>query len=309
MIYKELAAKLNRRRGGIPLLIGDPAASSMTINNYTHPVWTTVTFAGLNVILGVAVCIAGGLLAGYGHRFTPSEVRLVEGARQRNVDVDGLSEVEIAARLVLPTDAVASTISVLRLPEELPPDMRWAGRLDGKVDGIPLPSRIEALRAATAYIASAPPNEQSRILDGLRVDAALTERAKSIVDALQSARPTDDAVVVHLVPKLLALPPDQLLTLEQAGFPAIPRDADRQAIYRQLPTIGTRAATFLWGFVSGSAAYQQAVMAISNALRWSTVDRALGALRDGDPATVAAINALPSTCTASVPSSCIQPPP
>lgn len=304
MIYEERAAKLRKRRGGSPLLVGDPAASSTTINNYTHSIWITITFA---VFVGATLCIAGMLLEGYGHRLTPGEARLVEQARRQGIDFGQMSDVEIAARLTLPPDAVASTISVLRLPEELPPDMRWAGQVDEK-DGPPLPSRIEALRAVTTYIASAAPNDQGRILDGLRVDAALTERAKSIVDALRSARPTADAAVVYLVPKLLALPPDQLWTLEQAGFPAIPRDADRQAIYRQLPTIGTRAATFLWGFVSGSAAYQQVVMAISDALRWRTVDRAFGALRDGDPATVAAISALPPTCSARSPSSCIRPP-
>lgn len=308
MIYTERAAKLKRRRGESPLLIGDPAAASTTINNYTHSIWTTIAFGGANIILGSALCIAAGLLAGYGHRLSPSEARLVEQARRQNVDVGRMSEVEIAARLGLPPDAVASTIGVLRLPEELPPDMRWTGQLDGKVDGPPLPSRIEALRAVTTYIASAPTNEQGRILDGLRVDAALTDRAKSIVEALRSARPAEDATIAHLVPKLLHLPPDQLRALEQAGFPPVPHDADRQAIYRELPKLGARTANFLWGFVAAAPAYQQAVMTISDALRWRVVDRALGALRDRDPATLAAINGLPSTCTASVPSSCIQPP-
>ena len=306
MIYEERAAKLRKRRGGSPLLIGDPAASSTTINNYTHSIWITITFA---VFVGATLCIAGVLLGGYGYHLSPGEARLVEQARRQGIDFGPMSDVEIAARLTLPPDAVASTRSVLRLPEEFPPEMRWAsGQVNEKGDGPPLPSRIEALRAVTTYIASAAPNEQGRILDGLRVDAALTERAKSIVDALRSARPTDDAAIVHLIPELLRLPPDQLRSLEQAGFPPIPRDADRQAIYRQLPTIGARAATFLWGFVSGSAAYQQAVMSISDTLRWRTVDRALGALRDADPATVAAINALPPTCSASAPSSCVRPP-
>lgn len=305
MLYAKRAALLKARRGSAPLLIGDAAASSTTIINHETSFWGTVATAVFNASLGAALLAAAEFVFGYSHRLNVGEARMVYQARRLDVDLDAMSSNEIEARLRLPSDAVASTISVLTLPETPEPDMRWMGYIDGQPLMF-LPSRIEALRALTDFIASAPPAVQSRRLDDLQINAALTERARSIIEPLRQTRPLDGLVVGQLVPKLLSLPSDQLRALEDAGFPAIPRDADRQAIYQLLPKLNDRSASFVWQFVSGPAKFQQAVIGISPILRWKSVDRALGALRDGDPATLAAVSALPSACTASTPSSCSQ---
>ena len=307
MLYANRAALLRKRRGDTPLLIGDAAASSTTIINHAAS-WGTVATAAFHIALGATLIAAAGFGAGYGYRLNAGETRMIQQARTLHVDFDAMSNGEIEARLSLPPDAVASTISVLELPQAPVPDVRWMGYIDGQPEGSPpLPSRVEALRAVTGFIASASPADQSRRLDDLRIDAGLTERARSIIEPLRRTRPLDGLTVGRLVPKLLGLPQDQLRTLEDAGFPPVPHDADRQAIYQRLPRLDDRSAAFLWSYVSGPPAFQQAVIGISSNLRWQSVDRALGALRDGDPATVASVGALPSTCTSSRPASCFHP--
>ena len=306
MNYADRAKALKERRGDTPLFIGEATASSTTIINHLSSAWSTAVNAILFIVLGAAICAAVGILAGYDHRLNPAEIRLIEQARQRGMDLDSMSSIEIEARLSLPPDAISTTISVLQVPETVPPDMRWVSQIEGQPNSTPsLPSRVEALRAVDAFIASAPPAERGHLLDGLRVDAALTERARSILEPLRQTRPSDGVEIGHVLSMMLALPPDQLGTLISAGFPPVPHDQSRQAIYQKLSTLDDRAAAFVWQFVSGSAGHQQTAIAVSTALQAPAISRALGALRDGDRATTIAIDALPRTCTADIPRSCL----
>lgn len=308
MIYADRARALRRRRGDAPLLIGDAAAASTTIITHTTSPWSTVITAALYIALGAALPITIGFVSGYVNRLDPAEARLVEQTRRRGIDLDRMSASEIDARLSVPADDVEAAVSLLALPDVQPPDLRWVGQLEGRLDSAPtLPSRVETLRAVIAYLDPATPAERSRILDDLRTDAALTERARTVIASLRRAGPADVDTIGRLLTELLDLPHDQLRTLESAGFPAVPRDPDRQAIYQRLATTTEAAANFVWRFVSMPAGRQQAVVAITEALQWKTLNRLSGALRDGDPATLAATRALPQACTANIPYSCYLP--